>query len=154
MIDYTSARSVLTGTPATRREPTTDRLDCSRCDGVGHLDGPGPLSTPCPNPRCTDGGVRCFDCASPATVPDVYAPDGDGPACEDCAIRCYHGCGEIATRLAPVADERGDLGDEQPLCDRCAEEEPDRAKRIKRLAQLAVEHDVDPFEARAEVEAA
>lgn len=135
-VDYTSAHSVLTGSPATRREPTTERaIGCLRCGGTGTEIVAGPVDKACSSCHGS-GDQRCFDCGSPATVADLYAPDGDGPACEGCAIRCWRGCGKIATRIAPVADKRGNLGDEQPLCERCAEEEPERAAKRRRVARL------------------
>lgn len=132
MIDHTSAVSVLTGVPSTRHEPTTERLDCEACGGTGYSDGPGPLSTPCSACAGT-GGARCRDCASPATVRDADTAEL-GPACEDCATRCYHGCGEVATRLVLCADEDGHETESRSLCERCAEEEPERAARIRRAA--------------------
>lgn len=110
--------------------PPPPALDCHRCDGHGRFD-----DTPCTACHGT-GNARCFDCSSPATVADVY-PDGDGPACADCAVKCWHGCGSIATQLVKVADDQGDCEEEQPLCDRCADEEEDRAARIRREAQRA-----------------
>ena len=57
-----------------------------------------------------------------------------GPACADCATRCYHGCGEVATRLVLCADEDGHETESRALCERCGEEEPERAARIRRAA--------------------
>lgn len=115
--------------------PQVGRVDCDVCIGHGYLEDSSPVAHPCPNPRCTDGAVRCYDCASPATVPDVY-PDGDGPACEDHAIRCYHSCGRIARSLEMVLDDQAE-GEEQPLCDPCAEEEPAHTRRVLREQAIA-----------------
>lgn len=120
--------------------PTPRPLDCPTCSGAGCFGDGGPVTSDCR--ACGGSGIaRCRACPSQAVVVDANA-EGDGPACLDCAARCFYGCGEIAVEYVSVTDDQGDCERDEPMCEGCAEEEGARRERIRKWTRWAVEQEV------------
>jgi hypothetical protein len=107
----------------------TESISCTACLGRGFtlLAGPHDVACSC----CSGtGSPRCRDCASAATTVDALSAE-HGPACSDCAQACEY-CALVSTQLVLVADDQGDCERAESVCDACAGELTERAKRIRK----------------------
>lgn len=77
-VDLLSATSVLTGTPATRRDPQVGRAECPSCEGYGYAVGTSPIAEDCR--ECHGSGVASR-CTTYGCGLDVVSVDDGRPHC-------------------------------------------------------------------------